>query len=108
MYMSLLGKPTDADLNTYPHVLLTGRTLLFWTTPTLRPLMTPPGLQILPNAVKMTPGWMNLAILRGEFSIPSSNPLLPPTLLSTNMLSQLNPLTLRSSGPILAGSTRTQ
>ena len=23
MYMSLLGKPTDADLNTYPHVLLT-------------------------------------------------------------------------------------
>ena len=24
MYMSLLGKPTDADLNTYPHVLLTG------------------------------------------------------------------------------------
>ena len=56
MYMSLLGKPTDADLNTYPHVLLTGRTLLFWTTPTLPPLMTPPGLQILPNAVPMTPG----------------------------------------------------
>ena len=24
MYMSLLGKPTDADLNTYPHVLLIG------------------------------------------------------------------------------------
>ena len=24
MYMNLLGKPTDADLNTYPHVLLTG------------------------------------------------------------------------------------
>ena len=24
MYMSLLGQPTDADLNTYPHVLLTG------------------------------------------------------------------------------------
>ena len=24
MYMSLLGKPTDADLNTYPNVLLTG------------------------------------------------------------------------------------
>ena len=24
MYMSLLGKPTAADLNTYPHVLLTG------------------------------------------------------------------------------------
>ena len=24
MYMSLLGQPTDTDLNTYPHVLLTG------------------------------------------------------------------------------------
>ena len=24
MYMSLLGKPTDADLDTFPHVLLTG------------------------------------------------------------------------------------
>ena len=24
MYMNLLGKPTDADLKTYPHVLLTG------------------------------------------------------------------------------------
>ena len=24
MYMNLLGKPTDADLNTLPHVLLTG------------------------------------------------------------------------------------
>ena len=24
MYMSLLGQPTDADLNTYPHVLLAG------------------------------------------------------------------------------------
>ena len=24
MYMSLLGQPTDANLNTYPHVLLTG------------------------------------------------------------------------------------
>ena len=24
MYMSLLGQPTDADLNTYPHMLLTG------------------------------------------------------------------------------------
>ena len=24
MYMNILGKPTDSDLNTYPHVLLTG------------------------------------------------------------------------------------
>ena len=61
MYMSLLGQPTDADLNTYPHVLLTGQvpmngTPLFWTTPTLPPLVTPPGLLILFYAVPMTPG----------------------------------------------------
>ena len=102
MYMSLLGQPTDADLTTYPHVVPMNGTLLFWTTPTLPPLVTPPGLQIPPYAVPMTPGWMNLAILRGEFSIPSS-----PPLISTNMLSPLNPLILRSSGLILAGSINT-
>ena len=32
------------------------RTLLFWTTPTLPPLVTPPGLQTLPYTVPMTPG----------------------------------------------------
>ena len=77
-------------------------TLLFWTTPTLPPLVTPPGPQTLPYSVPRTPGLMNLAILRGEFSIHSS-----PTLLNINMLSPLNPLTLRGSGPILAGSTNT-
>ena len=50
---------------------------------------------------------MKLVILRGEFTIPSPIPLPSPTLLSTNMLSPLNPLTLRSSCPILAWSTKT-
>ena len=58
MYMSLLGQPTDADLNTYPHVLLTGPhewdpSVLDYTLPHL---VTPPGLQTLPYAVPMTPG----------------------------------------------------
>ena len=59
MYMNVLGKSTDADLNTYPHVILTGPmngTPLSWITPTLPHLVTPPGLQIPPNAVHMTPG----------------------------------------------------
>ena len=59
MYMNLLGKPTDADLNTYPHLLLTGPhewDPMFWITPTLPHLVTPPGLQIPPNTVHMTPG----------------------------------------------------
>ena len=69
--MNLLGKPKDADLNTFPHVLLTNGTHLSWITPTLPQLVTPPGPQIPPNAVHMTPGLMNLAILRGEFTTPS-------------------------------------
>ena len=105
MYMSLLGKPTDADLTHIPMCYLLvsmNGTLLFWTTPTLPPLGTPPGLQTLPYSVPMTPGLMNLAILRGEFGIHSS-----PTWLNINMLSPLTPLTLRDSGPILDGSTNT-
>ena len=96
MYMNLLGKPTDADLNTFPHVLLTG---LHEGDP------SPPGCQIPPNAVHMTPGMMNLAILRGEFTTRSLIPLATPTLLTTNRLSKLNPLILKSSGPISAKST---
>ena len=41
-------------------------TLLFWTTPTLPPLVTPPGPQTLPSSVPMTPGLMNLAIFKGR------------------------------------------
>ena len=104
MYMSLLGQPTDADLNTYPHVLLTGPhewdpSVLDYTHPTTSgdPTWAPD-----PSLRGAHDPRMNLEILRGEFSIPSS-----PTLLSTNMLSPLNLLTLKNSGPILAGSTNT-
>ena len=108
MNMNLLGKPTDADLATFPHVLLTGPhewTHLSWTTPTLPQLVTPSGPQIPPNAMHMTLGLMNLANLRGEFTTLSLIPLANPILLNTTMLSKLNPLILKSSGPILDGST---
>ena len=81
------------------------RTPLSWITPILPQLVTPPGPQIPPNAVHMTPGSMNLAILRGEFTAPSLIPLANPTLLNTNMLSKLNLLILKTSGPILAWSS---
>ena len=59
MYMNLQGKPTDADLSTFPYVLLTGPhewdpSVLDYTH--LPQLVTPPELQIPPNAVHMTPG----------------------------------------------------
>ena len=34
MYLTILGKPTDKDLERYPAVHLTGRILLSWTLPT--------------------------------------------------------------------------
>ena len=108
MYMNLLGKPIDADLNIFPHVLLTGPhewdpSVLDYTHPTTAgdPTWAPDPCQ----CGHMTPGLMNFAILRGEFTIPSLIPLATPTLLNTNMLSKLNPLILRNSGPVLAGST---
>ena len=80
-------------------------THLSWTTPTLSQLVTPPRPQIPPNVMHMTPGLMNLAVLRGEFTTLPLIPLANPTLLNTNMLPKLNPLILKSSGGILAGST---
>ena len=80
-------------------------THMSWITPTLPQLVTPPGPQIPPNTVYMTPGLMNLAIIRGEFTTPSLTPLATPTLLNTNMLSKLISLIMKNSGPILDGST---
>ena len=104
MYMSHLGQPTDADLNTYPHVLLTGPdewdpSVLGYTHPT----------------TSGDPTWAPEPSLRGAHD-PRLDELgnfkgrVQHTListLSTNMLSPLNPLTLRSSGLILAGSINT-
>ena len=105
MYMSLLGKPTDADLNTYPHVLLTGPhewdpSVLDYTHPTTSgdPTWAPDPSLLGAHDPRID----DLAILRGEFSIHTS-----PTLLNINMLSPLNPLTLRGLGHILDGSTNT-
>ena len=69
MYMNLLGKPTDLDLNTFTHVLLTGPhdwdpSVLDYTH--LPQLVTPPGPQIPHNAVHMTPRLMNLANVKGR------------------------------------------
>ena len=51
MYMNLIGKPTDADLDKFPQVLLTvpmNGTHLSRTTATLPQLTTPPGPRVLP------------------------------------------------------------
>ena len=59
MYMSLLGQPTGAFLNTYPHVLLAcahewDASVLEYTHPTTSG--EGPGLQILLYTVHMIPG----------------------------------------------------
>ena len=105
MYMSLLGQPTDADLNTYPHVLLTGPhewdpSVLDYTLPT----------------TSGDPTWAPDPSLRGahgpridEFG--NFKGRLQHTLIS-NIAQHKHaitpqPIDLRSSGPILAGSTNT-
>ena len=110
LYMNLLRKPTDADLNTFPHVLLTGPhewdpSVLDYTHPTTAG--DPTWASEPSQHAAHDPRIDELAILRGEFTTPSLIPLASPTLVNTNMLSKLNPLILRNSGPILAGSTNT-
>ena len=107
MYMNLLCKPTDADLNTYPHVSLTGPhewdpSFLDYAHPTTSgdPTWAPDPSQCGAHDPRIDD-------FKGTVHHTLTIPLTSPTLLSTNMLSQLNPLTLRSSVPILAGSTNT-
>ena len=110
MYMNLLGKPTDADLHTYPHVLLTGPhewdpSVLDYTHPITSgdPTLAPDPSQCSAHDPRID----EFGNFKGKFTRPSPIPLPSPTLLTTNMVSQLNPLTLRSSDSILAGSTNT-
>ena len=97
--MNLLDKPADADLDTFPHVLLTGPhewdpSALDYTT--LPQLATPPVPLIPPNPMNVIPRLMNLAILRGEFTTLSLILLADPPWPTTNMLSKLNPLILKA------------
>ena len=107
MYMNLLGKPTDADLNTYPHALLTGPHE--WDQDyTHPPTSGDPAWAPDPSQCGAhDPRIDEFGNFKGRVHHTLTHPLTSPTLLKANMLSQLNPLILRSSGPILAGSTNT-
>ena len=105
MYMSLLGQPTDADLSTYPHVSLTGPhewdpSVLDYTHPTTSgdPIWAPdPSL-----CGAHDPRIDEFGHFKGRVhhtlisKLAQHKHAIPP-----------NPLTLRSSGPILAGSINT-
>ena len=57
MCMSILGKPTNQDLDQYPHVLLTSQHA--WDPSVLdysHPMDTPPGHLILLLGTNMIPG----------------------------------------------------
>ena len=108
MYMNLLGKPTDADLNTFPHVLLTGPyewdpSVLDYTHPTTAgdPTWVPDPSQRGAHDPRID----EFGNFQGRVHHTLTHSLANPTLLNTNILSKLNPLILKSSGPILAGST---
>ena len=104
--MSLLGKPTDADLNTYPHVLLTGPhewvpSAVDYSNPITSgdPTWAPEPSHHLGHDPRID----EFRNFKGRVQHTITHSMPYPTLLSTNMLSPLNPLTLRSSGPILDG-----
>ena len=108
MYMNLLGKPTDADLDSFPHVLLTGPhewdpSVLDCTHPTTArdPTRAPDPSQRGAHDPRID----EFGNFKGRVHHTLTHPLATPTLVHTNMLSKLNPLILRDSGPILAGST---
>ena len=112
MYMNLLGNPTDADLNTFPHVLLIGPhewdpSVLDYTHPPTAadPTWAPDPSQHGAHDRRIDELGNFKGIVRKK---PHFIPLATPTLFNTNMPSQLNPLILRNSGTILAGATNTQ
>ena len=111
MYMSLLGQCTDADLNTYPHVLLTGHhewdpSVLDYTHPTTSgdPTWAPdPSIYGAHD-----PRIDEFGNFKGRVQYTLIQfPALSNIAQHKHDITSL-PLTLRSSGPISAGSTNTQ
>ena len=105
MYMSLLGKPTDADLNTYPHVLLTGPhewdpSVLDYTHPTTSgdPTCAPDPSLLGAHDPRIDEF--------GNFKGRVQHTLISHLAQHKHAIT-LNPLTLRGSGPILDESTNT-
>ena len=73
MYMSILGKPTDQDLDQYPHILLTSPhewdpSVLDYSHPNTQAYHL--GHLNLQLGINMTPGLMNVVISIIELSIP--------------------------------------
>ena len=121
MYLSVLGKPTDKDLERYPAVHLTGPMngiLLSWTIPTHLVIGSLHGPMTLMRDLPLIPTLMSLGITpKGKFRLSAFwmtlHPLLPHVLPSwptsmilgpTNMLSTMRHLTMRNSGLSLVGS----
>ena len=61
MYMSILGKPTDQDLDQYPHVILQ-----YWIMHIQTPVVIHPGYLIHQLEISMTPGLMNEVTSKAE------------------------------------------
>ena len=111
MYMSLLGKPTDDDPNTYPHVLLIGPrewdpSALDYTHPTTSgdPTWAPDPSQH--GAHDPSIDEFGNFMGRVQHTLTHS-PTLPNIAQHQHAITPQPIETLRSSGPILAGSTNT-
>ena len=108
MYVNLLGMPTDADLDKFPYVLLTGPhewdpSVLDYTHPA--PAGDPTWAPDPSQCNEHDPRINKFGHFEERVHHTLTHPLADPTWLITNMLSKLNPLILTSSGPILDRST---
>ena len=109
--MNLLGKPTDADLHTFPHVLLTGPhewdpSALDYTHPTTAgdPTWVPDPSQRGAHDPRID----EFGNFKGKVHHTlSDSPCISNIAQHKHAIKKLNPLILRNSGPILAGSTNT-
>ena len=90
--MSILGKPTDQDLDQYPHVLLTSPhewNPLYWIIHVPIPVDT--SNLLLQLGTNMIPGYMNVVTSTVEPSILYSFFLIHPPLLYRTMISNPQP-----------------
>ena len=105
MYMSLLGKPTDADLTTYPPVLLTGPhewdpSVLDYTHPTTSgdPTWAPDPSLLGAHDPRIDEF--------GNFKVRVQHTLISSLAQHKHAITP-QPIDFESSGPTLAGSTNT-
>ena len=87
MYMSLLGQPTDDDLNTYPHVLLTGPHEWHPSIPTMAKWFS--SCMSIPIMVEATPSALQVKLNGSRTHVMTNPSMWEGNKLSTSLMAIL-------------------